>query len=457
MTPNGLGMGVEPLGINYPFVAPSPDIKGLFSDLFLSHAEWDAVVPFRVSWVKGFCNGQSSCGPSESSSIGDPTPTHAADLVILDANDDVVFDSTLALSFNKWHWGTYWIYEWKNSTAVCRVVVQDSLDITETPYQSIFRPDSAILNERTHILVPKLVTSLGVEDEGFTERVYLEAGYNMVADVSDFSTHRQGHTIKLSAFPGEGQGRYPNSGLQGNPIRTINNIPPDSQGRFLFSAQSCHWLERPYNYGLNTLIDHTLKLNNNCQAPCADVDYANVYRGLINVHEKLTDVKDRLSEVRDSYTAGVNSLLAQRECQTQQPTQAILLSTTPGKLVAAAASFCNTDNSTKYNITLVLTFAAAVPGQVVPCRTTMTGVQPPCPPVAPQQPCIVRQELPGSWPVYHMSWPKLDPGKAVFIKTLLKFPLATVGTSVTMTVSPYVDGVPQPTASASTGIGQCGG
>ena len=82
-------------GTNYPFVRPSEDIQYLLGDVYLSYPDdsYTYEYPLRIEWLYGF--GTAPVTPP----AGYPTPTHTHDVIIKDANDVTVFDSTLADSY----------------------------------------------------------------------------------------------------------------------------------------------------------------------------------------------------------------------------------------------------------------------------------------------------------------------------------------------------------------------
>lgn len=106
-------------GTNYPFVQPSSDIQYLLGDLFVSFDDLDDtyVFPLKVSWMYGF--GTNAVAPP----AGYPAPTHAQDIIVTDANDVVVFDSTTATKFTSDVWDSrLLILEWTNTDSILRCV-----------------------------------------------------------------------------------------------------------------------------------------------------------------------------------------------------------------------------------------------------------------------------------------------------------------------------------------------
>ena len=110
----GLGVVQPQSGLDYPLVAPSADIKYLLADLHLAYddaGEYDPQVtpaahPLRIKYLYG-----AGC-IENTPPAGFPTTAHAADIVIVDANERVILDTTAgAVTFNAQDWSAdYRIY-----------------------------------------------------------------------------------------------------------------------------------------------------------------------------------------------------------------------------------------------------------------------------------------------------------------------------------------------------------
>ena len=155
----GIGVVQPQSGLNFPLIAPSADIKYLLADFYLSYddaGEYTPAVspaqhPLRIKYLYGI-------GCVNNTPAGDfPEPVHAADIVVVDANDRVIFDTNNEeTTFAAAAWSAdYRIYEWKNSGAVCRVVAyttwptdDNQLGDEDTPrnYNKYLKPVNAKLD-----------------------------------------------------------------------------------------------------------------------------------------------------------------------------------------------------------------------------------------------------------------------------------------------------------------------
>lgn len=137
-------------GTDYPFIRPSPDIYFLLGDFYLSYPDdtCSYAYPFRIEWMYGFGTRQYSESGSEVDPLpGYPTPTHEYDVLIKDANDVTVFDSTLVgvgddednvdpFKYNDWY-SRYIVIEWtdRSKDIVCRCTKFIGWDSYSTDYQ----------------------------------------------------------------------------------------------------------------------------------------------------------------------------------------------------------------------------------------------------------------------------------------------------------------------------------
>lgn len=146
-----IGVNQPPNGGNdYPFVRPSPDIYFLLGDFYLSYANdtCSYAYPFRIEWMYGFGTRQYSESGSEVDPMpGYPTPTHEYDILVKDANDVTVFDSTIVgtgddadnvspFKWSEWY-SRYVVIEWtdKSKDIVCRCTKFIGWDSYSTDYQ----------------------------------------------------------------------------------------------------------------------------------------------------------------------------------------------------------------------------------------------------------------------------------------------------------------------------------
>lgn len=326
----GLGLGVvQPQsGLDYPFVSPGigfhseflTDVRYLFADFYLSFDDRGyyrrnypyARHPLRVYWLYGFGTAPAwSFGGQPLEVLPTPTPAHAADLVIVDSNNRVVFDTTTADYFEETNWGDpkiidgrdsyhYKIYEWRKTTkpreTVCRAIKYESLHPNYVPLHERpieFCPRQAILDERTIERIPKRVLAMRVQNGScitpwFKNKVTLVSGYNTGLTMQPTRTQNLRRTteIGLKAISGIGRGQYglcattpcvddeptnvcppgedpiiePCYDTTGEKILTLNGATPDANGNVQVSASGCLWLRKPVYYSNPTTAHNYAKV-----------------------------------------------------------------------------------------------------------------------------------------------------------------------------------------------------
>ena len=158
----GYGSGLFPNGTDFPFVAPSTDIRGMFEDINLVYTESHSL-PLKVTRVSGF----QFLSPSGSN------------LIIEDEEDNVVFDTSVATTRSNSLWGSDRIvYSWEFSGKALYAVQYIGSGAVERP--ELFYPDNAILDERAYLIEPDKVNKLRVGATDYYGDVSLVAGNNFV-------------------------------------------------------------------------------------------------------------------------------------------------------------------------------------------------------------------------------------------------------------------------------------
>lgn len=354
-------------GSNYPIVDPSDDIRYLLADAYLAYDRKAQPYqhPLRITYLYGL-GDQPVSQPA-----GTPTPTHDYDVVIKDANDIVVFDSTLVAGthFHTADWGDRLrIIEWTGAEAVCRIVyhIGWSEGMEQLTYDEHIVPDSAVLDERVIDALPRRILSISVDDTTFEGgEVTLENGYNTTVATEDFEAidgGQAGATITISSQPNSGAGRYPCED-DTTYIATINNVAPDERGNFALDAGGCYKLERPFQITgssggipLAQLTSaNTLRLRNNCGACCECDDYVAVYESLRKLNNRYLNIRDDAEEIRDQLRLNRARWEEQRSCRTRESSRLTLVAL-PGQKVAVGAVFCNPSDECLHDVQLDVFF-----------------------------------------------------------------------------------------------------
>lgn len=410
-------------GQDYPLVAPSADIKYLLADAYLSYTDSAALadgfeLPFRISWLYGF-GTEIDSDPDPVT----PSPTHAYDIIIVDANDAVVFDSTVSgvlCASREW---SAWlrITRWERPDgAVCSIVHHTAWGLTDTPpvqtYPRYFFPDTAILQEQTVYRLPRRVRSLtAILDTITAKNVTLSGGYNMDLTVTTEPAAAGGRKvtgITFDAVPGAGNGIYIDCEPTANPVRTINAVPPTATGHFFINAAGCYYARRPMRV-LSTsprrLLPETelapgnevevdlpddaagqtaaaagwpatteyvhLQLGNDCGACCDCEDYVAVAEYIQEQHARYTRIGRSLSATRDQYHINRDKWLAAKECLQQSPVR-VVVQAQQCPYVDIGVQVCNQTDICLTDIAVTIAITTIPAGgiiSIVPGFTYITG------------------------------------------------------------------------------------
>jgi hypothetical protein len=364
------------MGTDYPLIKPSDDIRNLLADFFLAYEEpgdYSFVAnrltqPFRIAWLFGY-----GCLPSDIPNFTSAATFHNVDLVIVDAFDQPVFDSTQAASYHEQAWGDrLMLHEWRTESAVCRIVVHTkwhaSSDSPEPQFYELFiMPDSAVIDSRTIRRMPQRIRKLVVNGSPLAGEVELISGYNVAFEnagpiASPTTTGqlldallaiptaggRAGYKIEFDGTPGGGAGHAPGCDSVEPAFTTINGIGPDAAGHFLLNGAAatedvgCYWFQQPDTRAdaLATVTSATLQLNNDCRPCCTCDDFVQVKLGIDSVFKRWQSIATHAQVIRDSYKTGRARWLAQKVCR-EAKNQKLKLTSNCAGFIGIGYSFCS--------------------------------------------------------------------------------------------------------------------
>lgn len=448
-TPNGrkgIGLNQPQSGLDYPLVAPSADIQYLIADFYLAYEdlEQEFVGPLRIKWLYGV-----GCDPATAPAWA-PTPTHAADIVVIDADDAVVFNSTALGSdatyrqFSTWCWGLrknsaecgptydYKIYEWIGNAAVCRVVVyqtwpessDDTDDDAARQYAIHLAPISAVVDERAVYKMPKRVNSLILPNVGVggvtirRDAADLVAGLNtdMVAADQETRGSRLTRQITLAAIPGAGTGKYIDCQESTPPIRSINGQPGP---KIVIAASDCLWARTPTVLTpANTLTPQkyanaaTLQIGSNCQACCTCNDYVDLATYMNNTRDRYKLVGGDVHNALLLHSDNIARWDDQRQCRLQEPLK-VCMTAQRCPYLDVVAQYCNNCEACAQDVVLNMAFTASngAVGEPVCGYTAITA----------GQASANLFQLGGTWPNLTANLGNVDAGNSVSTRFRLQF------------------------------------
>jgi len=340
----GLGVVQPQSGTDYPLVGvPSLDIRYLLADASLVYddpADYTPSLieycpPFRIKWLHGL-GTVATPHPKHF-----PAPTHDVDIIVVDCNNCVVFDSTKATTFFSEQWtDRLAVYGWETDEATMFIVVHTKWaetadpDMTPIEYEDEITPDSATLDERAVERRPKRVKSFTVVLDNYTRtEVDFVEGFNM--DITSDGEFDRGNGLRLAqrvlfdASPGNGLGIFP--GCEPDPlvIRRINNIGPTTQGDFYLAANDCYYARQP-----STIIQSDprialptpamLQVGNDCGPCCPCEDYVETAEYMNRIRDKYDALGRQYENIRDQYHENRDRWLDSKCCFERFPLRLVV-------------------------------------------------------------------------------------------------------------------------------------
>lgn len=441
----GIGVVQPQSGLDYPLVAPSDDVRYLLADFYLAYddpgfyrsAETTRKHPLRIKWLYGV-----GCEPASSPSWA-PAPIHAADILIVDTDNNTVFDSTQPVPaggdpeyrrFIKRNWGPdYDIYEWIGNDAVCRLVIHKTwppaFEISPKNWPIHLVPINAVLDERAVYKIPRRLRSLAVVSEdveiGKVARIGVTfvAGNNMILESADSTARgqRQNTNVTLTAEPGAGTGKYedcPDSPTQ--PIYRLNGATPNEYGDLVIAGPECIWIRQPTTLNINgravpvlTGGAATLAIGSNCPPCCDCPDYVDTALYMNQVARKYSSVGAFTHNVKLLHENNIDRWIEQRECRLQKPLR-VLLTPQNCPLLDVVIMYCNQCHQCAENGALSINFSTFPAGATASVECGYTSLN------APGY-NNVEYALQGTYPTFNALLPPVDLGSSAYVKFRLRF------------------------------------
>lgn len=201
----------NPFGLNYPFIDPSDDIKGLVYDAYVSY--YDPTLNYKL--------------PLRITEIG---PSYVA---VLDNDDNVVFEGDLTRT--PWN-SEYYILQGEKNGVVVSFIISNAVSY-------LLQPEHGELCLRCVYTMPKHVTSIRVEDKVLTGKINLEYGYNtdLNTSIDNSEPVRPNSIIQIDMGPGLGLGKVQRTCTDTylTVVNSINGVEPDEHGDVALTGDDC--------------------------------------------------------------------------------------------------------------------------------------------------------------------------------------------------------------------------
>lgn len=459
----GIGVNQPQAGMDYPLIAPSADIQYLLADFHIAYGDQPHEIkhPLHIKWLYGLgCDEPTTAPP------GTPTPTHAADIVVADANDVIVFDSTTAATFNTWCWGlkktaacpdsyAYQMYEWHNATTTCQLVAYKTWPIltdagdSDIPrnYAQHLVPVNAVIDERAVYKKPKQVTSFILVKKNSAPQIVagptveFTAGFNINAPaVAGLERGlRRTNSVTFNATPGAGKGKFVDCrepieqvSCCNNPV-AITSINGLSGPNVNIASNDCLWTRPPLVYvdaaesagpiftpsavfgtlRTVTIDGHTTQqIGSDCTTPCCTCnDYEDVARYMNSTRDRYATIGEASKIVLQSHIANIDRWATQRQCRQTQPLKACM---TPQRcpILDVVVQYCNMCEKCVQNVVLNIEFDAGGNTATLACGYTN---------VSNNKTNKGAYRLGGSWPNFSAPLGNVDAGNSATASFRLEF------------------------------------
>jgi len=457
----GIGVVQPQSGTDFPLIGvPSDDIRYLLADAFLSYddpadytpelVEW--CPPFRIAWLHGL-GTLAGTRPKNY-----PAPTHDVDIIVVDCNNCVVFDSTKATNFFSRQWtDRLAIYGWETGHASMFIVVHTKWaetadpNITPTEYSDEIDPDNAILDERVIERRPKRVKSFTVVLDNYTKTgVEFVEGFNM--NISDEGEFLRGNGLRVSqrllfdASPGNGLGIFPGCEPEPLVLRKINNIAPTNVGDFYLGANGCYYARQPSSLVSSTprvaaVTPAMIQVGNDCGPCCPCEDYVETAEYMNRTRDKYDVLGRQFSGIRDQYHINRERWLESKCCFERFPLR-LVVQPQRCPFLDVGAQFCNLTDECVGPLLLkvcVEVVGAGVLGSSSLSSISLSSASSACAdPISEEVPGfthlrgasyksprrsseVERYQLGGGHPCYLAYWDFVEASQSVWVRFRLKF------------------------------------
>lgn len=346
----GIGVVQPQSGLDYPFVAPSPDVRYLIADFSLTTDDPGYYAntalykpPFKIKYLYGFGTEQNDLPP------GYVTPPNAAGLIVVDSEEKTVFDTTqLNVTYETISWSDFFdIHHWRKNSTVCSVLTyKPSIKVNDEnrAYDRYIIPQNGTLDARAVYVLPKRLLSVRVQNRGeqpssrFTGNLTFKNGYNteLVPEETLVTNFINNTDILLSATAGSGLGKVQCVDLDtapiSRPIKKINGVST-STGDFLISASDCLYA-RPGVSGpipteedpaVRAIAENELAIGADCPPCCKCPDYVDLAVKINQYRSQYANIGNKTNNIKQVHEQNIQKWIDERSCGLQQPLRLLLV------------------------------------------------------------------------------------------------------------------------------------
>lgn len=302
-------------GNDYPFMFGGEQLATVILDMAIEHPA-DAKLPLRIITANNLQVGNVQASTMQ--------------LVIVDRDDTVVFDTAVDEYQSQHLWGNYYAtYTWySEDDRLLRFTIGSA---NQNGFPASLTNLDAVIDPRTYVPVLPGVRRLRVFNRGGglmdvignANPVRLRTGFNMQYTVEpdpvrDYSGGKATKVVSLAAVPQQGLGQFNNCGDQESPfVRSLNQQTPAARGSFLMRGDSCFRFEPVVTFDENdvaTITHGQINVFDDCEACCDCEDYLRPYYAIQRAKRRAEPIAEQLDSIRLRYAAAVDKLQLVLNC-----------------------------------------------------------------------------------------------------------------------------------------------
>jgi hypothetical protein len=459
---SALGLAQGLVGADYPLVDPDISIQYLLADASIildnprtaDTTNIEYIPAVHIKWLYGL--GDVVNTPP----VDMPTPVHAVDCWLVDDDDNIVFDSTLA-DYRTWVLNDrLTAHEWILGGELVRLTVHTawpvvpdapspvSYDLYLTPTAAEFDPSVVWLRNPRVLSLNALLTTITQADT-----VIFENGYNieLIDNGVVLRDHVPRRQIIVNANAGAGLGVYRDCPPADPVIRVLESAEPDARGNVALVAapEYCYQVRPAFEivqrdpYIVRAPDPEGplhLTLQNDCTVCCDCDEMVSTFDYLAWVRDKYKEVGQTANGVRTQHEANITRWKKAQDWFYDHRVRAYL-SPLACPNFAAGAQVCNQTPETLRNVQINLDFSTLPTSTFeVICNSVAITVDG----------SSDRYRLEGLWPNYYVRIPRINAYSSAHVRFKLRGEDNVTPVAVQLNVTATVGGVTMKTLAGVT-------
>lgn len=368
-----VGRNQGKVGIDYPLVRPSEDIRHLIADMWAVFDNEPTTAAalrnkrLQILWLFGF-GDDPRAGVDAFAPTRRFTAIHSKDIVLCNTDGTILVDTTRdplsgfgctfvdtvldnRLSLARW--------TSRNSPYVFDIGIvyhtawNNELDPNPREYSGDLYPSSAILDAGVITIENNVYIRAELADGNMLPLYRVAPGNNTILTV-DSRTQAPLAVVDLAAAAGAGDGRVKQCGPAPY-VATINEQAPDSGGRFSIVPSPCLAVDSPLSSSDLDGSPHSVRFQDDCKNCCDCQDFADAGDALEQGARVYQEIGKSLVATKESYVAKLEDWQSRAECAEAHRLRLIMVPQLC-PYFDIVAEYCNNSDSCVLNLQFAVTF-----------------------------------------------------------------------------------------------------